>query len=304
MRGLPGSGTLPQTLAHPLAPDGALLRRLAVLGATHGPDWLLRGAPPVLGPLFWALRREHRQGTRQNLRQILGPRSALDERLDELEVFTNFARSMAEGIASLGPRRTQARIDVRGSEHFLEQHGGCVLVTAHTSGFELAGALLAERLGREVVVVMQPEKNAGARQISDEVRQRGGLQVFLAQDGPTGALELAGCLRRGACVAIQADRVAPGGRSLSVSLWGQAAALPYGPFALARATGAPLLPVFTRRTGFLSVQVQIFPAISIPRRATEGEVGDAAQRVANLLESWISAHPTEWFDWGQGRAAG
>lgn len=295
------SGTLRGTLTHPLAPDGAFLRRLAVLGATRGPDWLLKGAPAVFGPLFWALLREPRRGVRQNLRRIVGPRSMLQERRDEVELFVNFARTLTEGIATLGPRRAQAQITVEGAEHFLGlERRGCILVTAHTSGFELAGALLAERLGIEVVVVMQPEKDEAARRISDEVRRRGGLRIFTAGEGPTGALELAGLLRRGACVAIQVDRVPLGGRALPVSLWGKPAALPRGPFALARATGAPLLPVFTRRSGFLAVEARLFPPITIPRRGGDEAMLDAARQIAASLGAWIEAYPTEWFDWGQG----
>lgn len=289
-------------LSDSLHPDGPLLRRLALLGSTRGPAWLLRGAPPVLGALFWALRGRHRRGVQHNLRRIHGPRSPLAERRDEIATFIGFARSLAEGMAALGDRREQVRVEVSGAEHLLEnnQGRGAILLTAHTSSFELAGAALGSREKLDIVMVMRAESNSQARQISDELRRRGGLHVVHVGDDLTAGLTLAAHLRRGACLATQIDRVPPGMKGLPVQLFGQPALLPLGPFALARATGAPLVPVFTRRTGFLAAEVRVFPAISVPRRATRAEMEGAARRVAGLFESWIRAYPTEWFDWGEG----
>lgn len=271
-----------------------------MFSATHAPAWMLRGVPTVLGPVFWAIRSDHRHGVRRNLRRILGSRPGVRERRDEVATFTNFARSMTEGIAALGPWRRAAKMEVHGSENFLnlDRSKGCLLVTAHTSGFELAGALLAERLGVEVVVVMRPEQSEEARKISDAVRQRGGLRIVHTVEGESTALELAGWLRRGACVALQIDRTPPGMRAVPVTMFGQPASIPLGPLLLARSTGAPLLPVFTRRTGFLSVDAHLLAPRWIDRHADRAALEAAGGELAATLERWIEAHPTEWFDWG------
>ena len=67
--------------------DGAFLRRLALRGAAHGPQALLRAAPPFFGALFWALRPEQRRGVRRNLARIVGERPLLVSARDEIATF-------------------------------------------------------------------------------------------------------------------------------------------------------------------------------------------------------------------------
>lgn len=284
--------------------DGVFLRRLAMGGAARGPVALLRVAPPFFGALFWALRSEQRRGVRRNLARIVGARSRVASARDEIATFIAFARSFTEGMAALGPRADEVALDVVGREILtaaLEAGSGCIFATAHTSSFEVAGAALHRALGVEVVMAMRAEPDGRARAVSDALRAKAGLVVEHVGDDPLAALGLARHLRDGAVVGLQIDRLPPGVRGLPVTLFGAPAELPMGPFALARVTGAPIVPVFTRRTGFLRAIVRAHPAIHIARRATRDDLTRAAQSVASELEAWIRAAPTEWLDWGQGR---
>jgi KDO2-lipid IV(A) lauroyltransferase len=277
------------------------LRRLALAGAANGPELLLRGAPPFFGTLFWALRPEHRRGVRENLARIVGPRTRLASAPDEIRTFIAFARSFAEGMAALGPRADDVVIDVEGDSVFrgaLAGGQGCIFATAHTSSFEVAGAALHRTFGTSVVMAMRAEKDADARAVSDGVRTRAGLVIEHVGDDPLSALGLAAHLRRGAAVGLQIDRLPPGVRGLPVTLFGRPAELPLGPFVLARATSAPIVPVFTRRTGFLRAKIRALEPVRVPRRATRAEMAVAAQAIATLLEAWVREAPTEWLDWG------
>jgi phosphatidylinositol dimannoside acyltransferase len=285
----------------PLSPDGAFLRKLAFLGASRGPTALLRGAPPLFGALFWALRPRHRRGVRKNLRRIFGPRPLLRERTDEIATFVAFARSFAEAFAALGPRADDVRVEVDDPhivQSLLQEGKGVIFVTAHTSSFELAGAALGRALDAHVVMAMRAEPNARARAISDEARKRGGLSIVHVGDDPLAALALVDPLRHGGVVALQIDRMPPGSRGVPVTLFGHRIEMPMGPFVLARATGAPILPVFTRRTGFLTARVHPCAPIRLDKRASREDIAVAAQEVADALEAWIREAPTEWLDWG------
>ena len=64
---------------------------------------------------------------------------------------------------------------------------------------------------------------------------------------------------------------------------------------LASLTGAPLVPIFTRRLGYLRYEVTAYPPIEVPRRPTDADLGRAAQQAADDMQSFIRSHPTQWF---------
>jgi KDO2-lipid IV(A) lauroyltransferase len=63
---------------------------------------------------------------------------------------------------------------------------------------------------------------------------------------------------------------------------------------LAALTGAPIVPVFTRRLGFLEYELINHPPIHLPRRPSPAELDAAAQSLAGALESFVRMHPTHW----------
>src|SRR5690606_26145584 len=59
-----------QTIRPLIRADSLKLRRLALLGARHGPDWWLRYSPPWFGYAFAALLPEQRRRLRANFEQL------------------------------------------------------------------------------------------------------------------------------------------------------------------------------------------------------------------------------------------
>jgi KDO2-lipid IV(A) lauroyltransferase len=91
------------------------------------------------------------------------------------------------------------------------------------------------------------------------------------------------------------DRMPPGMRGRPVTFLGRPWQAPEGPLALAALSGAPILPVFTRRLGFLEYEAVVSPAISLPRRPTEAERDVAAAQMIGAMERFVRANPTQWF---------
>jgi KDO2-lipid IV(A) lauroyltransferase len=198
-----------------------------------------------------------------------------------------------------GKRDEPITCDVEGAElleRALAAGRGVIMVTAHTGGWETVGPAMKRRFGLDIMVAMQREPDARARDIQDRARIRSGIRVAHIDNEPLSVLPLLAHLRRGGALGVQIDRVPAAMRALAVRLFGEPAGIPSGPFHLARASGAPILPVFMRRIGFFHYEVRLYPVIEVTKTAGDRELGEAAQRAASDMEQFIREHPTDWFD--------
>lgn len=294
-------GTLLSGIADRVRPDSELWRRAMLAGVAFGPDPWVRYSPPVFGLAFAAALPRQRRVVAENLRQVLGERDRLTEARQIGAVFSCYASCLTEALLLSSGRGYEIAPSARGVEHWHDCSAdgrGVIIATAHTAGWEVAGPVLRGVHPHDVVVVMRRERDEGARLIHDQARQRAGVKVVHIGDDPMDALTLLGHLRRRAVVAMQIDRVPPGVRSRTVSLFGGPWQVPEGPLALAAASGAPIMPVFTRRLGFMRYEAIATPPIRLPRRPDASALDGAAQRIAQEMERFVRANPTQWFHFG------
>jgi KDO2-lipid IV(A) lauroyltransferase len=278
--------------------DSVFWRRAVEAGVTYGPDAFVRYSPALFGLVFAAALPRYRAAVRKNLRLALGPRSAVEEHRDVARVFVNFAACLTEAFMT-GSARGYRLIGVCvNDQHYVDaasRGAGVIFVTAHTGGWYAAGPLLQTVHAADVLVVMQRERDARAQAVQDTARDRAGVRVHRASDDPLAALPLLAHLRRGGVVAAQIDRLPPGMRGRQVPLFGVPWRVPEGPLHLAAASGAPVLPVFTRRVGFMHYEVLLSPPIEVPRRPSAADLDVGARRIAAEMERFVRAHPTQWF---------
>lgn len=281
--------------------ENALFRRWAHWGALSGPRGFVRFAPGPIGAGFGVMLPAIRARIIANLRRVHGKRGRLSEQRDALATFANYAACFTEAIASGRPDVTP-RLAVRGAERLRDARaaGGVVLVTAHVGPWELTAQLLGSELAADVVVVMEREQNREARELQDQHRVERGLRVLHIGEHPTDALPLIAHLKKGGVAALQLDRVPPSGRVLPVSLFGAPFRAPEGPFRLASLSGAQVLPVFARRTGFFEYELEISEAITLPRRPSAAELQAAAQQAVAAMQAFVQHCPTQWFHFNDG----
>ncbi len=285
-------------LSRTLDPGTHLLRRLAYAGARWGPSVWVRYSPALFAAAFALMLPEERERVRANLRLVYGPRSPLAENRDVLRTFTEYACCLAEALGAERAEAQRARIRSEGEEHLrraLAEGRGAVLVTAHAGAWDCVGRLVAAQYGAPIMIVMQAEADSAARALQDQVRARTGVQVLLVGEDALSALPLLRHLRAGGVVAFQLDRPAPSGRAIDVELFGRAFRVPEGPFRIAGLSGASLLPLFVRRAGYFDYEMRVDPPISLPRRPSATELGQAAAQAARAMEQFIRDNPTQWF---------
>lgn len=277
--------------------DSGFWRRLMRAGVLHGPEPFVKYSPPIIGLGFWAGLPRARRIVQNNLRRVLGPRPAWQEASDTAQVFATYASCLTEAMLLDGRRYAMASLP-RGVERYqacAAEGRGVIIVTAHTAGWEFAGSVMRSVHPGEVWVVMQRERDEHARAIQDRARERAGVKVAHIGESAFDALPLLHALRKNAVVAMQLDRVPPGSRYRTAHLPGGAWRIPDGPLTLAAVSGAPILPIFTRRLGFMQYEAEVADPIRIPRKPTPEQLDAAAQAMANAMHAFIREHPTQWF---------
>jgi KDO2-lipid IV(A) lauroyltransferase len=286
-----------------LALDGAFWRSLARAGAAYGPEWFVRYSPPLIGLAACALARGPREQVARNLRRVRGAQPALLEAADVARTFATYASCLAEILGAGSPRARMPSALVCGERHFMDARRdgrGLIFATAHTAGWETVGPLLSRNHDIPLMIAEERERDAAARAIQDEARRATGLLVVHVGGDPLSALPLAQHLRGGGVVALQIDRAPRRMRARQVRLFGAAGVIPEGPLRLAMVTGAPILPIFAARTGYREYEVVAYAPVRLPRRATDGELDAAAQELADAMQSFVQARPTQWFHFSDG----
>jgi lauroyl/myristoyl acyltransferase len=281
----------------PLSLDGSFWRGLARWGS-RGPEWFVRSSPPVLGLAACAIATKPRKQVLRNLRRIRGSRGALIDTLDTARTFATYASCLAEILGAGSARGRLPHAVVRGEPYLqdaMAEGRGVLLVTAHTAGWETVGPLLARDHALAVMIVENAERDASARGIQDGARKAHGLLVAHAGEDPLSALPLAKHLRDGGVVALQVDRVPTPVRGRTVTMFGSPSRVPEGPLRLGMLTGAPIIPVFAARTGYRRYEIVAYPAIRVARHASPTDLDTAAQILADAMERFLAAHPTQWF---------
>jgi lauroyl/myristoyl acyltransferase len=273
--------------------DSGAWRRFAELGCVYGPEWWKRGSPPVIAAIIYALGAKQRGAVLRNQRQVQGARSRLREHWDAYRVFAGMARSMTESMEQWGPHPKPTRQTIIGGEIIegaAAEGRGLIVVTGHFGSWEVGARMLA-KLHRPVNWVTASEPNPTVRSFVHEMRTRHGFNVIYSDRSVLGGLPILKALRRGEVVCIQLEPWGAQRGTHELSFCGRPTRFQLGPFAVARLTGAPLVPAFVIRRGIRHYEVRI-PGRFDPR--TPAESATALEQVGRIYEGLVRELPHQW----------
>lgn len=261
--------------------------------------------PPVAAVtalIFFLMLKRERQAVTGNLSHVSAKRGlALQWKV--YWVFYSFCDLMvsycfvpqatqAQLLDMLVDSETGARI-----EQCLAAGNGLIVWTAHLGNWEFASKLLS-MYGR-VNVARVVEDNPAEITLRNLMANDRIKAVDLKQGIPA-TIELLAALRRNEIVAIQGDRVYQL-RTFDVPFFSQPTRFPIGPFLLSQASGAPVLPAFAIRRGWLRYQVLMGNAIAaVPQPAKRGDdeadLYDAMCQAVSFLEKTLAAYCDQWMN--------
>ena len=214
------------------------------------------------------------------------------------QVFARYVQYWIESLRLpyLSAARVRDGITVEGYEHVqagLDAGSGVILALPHLGGWEWAGRWLAER-GVEVVAVAERLEPPELFTWMCKLRKSLGITV-VPLDQDAGASVLA-ALRRNAVVCLLCDRDIQGG-GVAVEFFGETTTIPAGPAALARRSGAVLLPTAVLHTDRMEGhRGVVLPPIRTRRDgcSLRAEVQVVSQELAEQLEVLIRQAPAQW----------
>jgi len=278
--------------------------------------WLPRFLHPpiavVTALIFFLLLKRERRAVAGNLRRISGKRGfALQWKV--YHVFYSFCDFMVSYCYV--PRATHSQLlsmlveqdkdQARGAakiDQCLAAGNGLIVWTAHLGNSEFASRLL-EMHGRPVNVARLVEDKPAEIMLRNLMANER-LKIVDLSGGVRATMELLQALRRNEIVAIQGDRVYRR-HSADVPFFSQPAAFPLGPFLLSQVSGAPVLPGFVIRQGWLRYRVLMgdpIPPISSP--ATCAAISDDREAgplsglylAVRFLERTLATYYDQWLN--------
>jgi predicted LPLAT superfamily acyltransferase len=186
-------------------------------------------------------------------------------------------------------------------ENEVKKGKGVILLGAHFGNWELAGNLLQGRLNTKVNFLMF---DAESKEMKDALRKtaenRSVNIIFVGNETSDTTIALVNALNRGEIVCLHGDRVLGEQRFEEVDFLRKIARFPTGPFVLSAATAAPVIPIFSVKTGLLNYTFTALEPIrfdTVSRNERQEKIHDAVVAYASALEAMVRKYPLQWFNY-------
>ena len=258
----------------------------------------------VTALIFFVMLKRERRAVAGNLRRVAGKRG-LGLQWKVYWVFFSFCDLMvsycyvpqASHSELLGmlvdPERGGTKID-----QCLAAGNGLIVWTAHVGNWEFASRLL-EMHGRPVNVARVVEDNPAEISLRNLMASER-LKIVDLRNGAQATIELLQALRQNEIVAMQGDRVYQR-HSAKVPFFSEPTPFPLGPFLLSQVSGAPVLPGFVVRQGWLRYRALMGdPILPVPSRVASGDTDAGLQgalcEAVRFLEKTLTTHYDQWMN--------
>ncbi len=231
---------------------------------------------------------------RDNLMRLLPEASPRERGRLAWRICRNYARYLVDYGRfrwAGGEGLDRALATLEGAEHMqraFDAGRGVILVTGHVGNWELGGTFFGHQ-GVKVNVVTLPDGSPQIDALRGRYRERYAIRTIILDGSPFAPVELVAALKRRELVAMLVDRW-EGPDGIPAPFLGGIQRLPRGPFALSRATGAPILPAFVVKDG------RDYRAVIEPPFVVEqDELAGYAERVSRALERILRRYPEQWY---------
>lgn len=247
---------------------------------------------------FFLFSPAARRASQDFLGRVLGRKPATGEVFRHFHVF---ASTLLDRIAVLAGDAADFEIRLHGTEaleSLLAGSRGCLMLGSHLGSFEILRVVGESRRNLAVNLVMH-EDNARQtsrwlRALAPELTER-----IIAPGRPDTLLQVRERLERGELVAMLADRVFAGERTVTCEFLGGHARFPAGPVLTAALLQVPVVTFFCLYRGPRRYEAHFEPLaerIAPERETRDAAVASCVSRYVGRLEAHVRAAPDNWFN--------
>jgi len=253
-----------------------------------------------LGHAAFYLDREHRKVALQNLELTFGAEKPKEElRVLAKGTFRNLGMNAVEflRIPGMTGEALREKVTIEGLENLQQvlDNGekGVLFLLSHLGSWELM-VFMPFLLGHPSSVVARPiKKNRWIHQMVSEIRGAAGLELIPTEKA---GRKVVRALSQNRFVGILVDQRAKRSEGVWVDFFGRKAPTTPSLAILAMRTGAPVIPFFMVRDGFLRHRVLIQKPLEMVHSGDlRKDVVANTQRINHTLEAMIRQYPDQWF---------
>lgn len=217
--------------------------------------------------------------------------------------FMSFAAAALDKFAAWNGNIPVSQLGGDDGSHFTvtrKGNVGAVILTAHMGNPEVIRALADLNQRKRINVLMHTSHARHFKRLIGSAAAGSAVRVIeVTELGPETAIRLQQAVDDGEWVVISADRTPIGSTKVAwISLLGDPAPLPQGPYILASILKVPVHALFCRRTaaGHEVVLEPFAERIELPRGRREAAVHEYAGRFAAMIETHLRHDPLQWYN--------
>lgn len=273
----------------------------ALFLARRVPRRLLRALARQTMTRYMQLRPKYQRALRRNLSVILGrpadsaevrrvAKDLLDAHFTAWVDFLHFATRPPEEAARL----VESVVGYSRIMEARERGHGVLLLTGHLGNWEVGGLMLAE-MRQPIHVVLVPDILPAVERTRRTLHERAGIREIRIDRSFAPTLAVLRALKSNAIVAMQGDRDFDN-TGIAVPFFGHDAYFPRGPFLVAMATRATVLPAFIVRVADGRYRAVVEEPLVIEGGGDrEAALRTNVERYVSILEAYVSRHPEQWY---------
>ena len=269
--------------------------------ARYVPRRLARRVARWLGRGYFRSRAKYLGAVRENLSIILKrpAESGVVREIADAMVSNHFAAWLDFLHFASRPPRESARLveSVVGFSRIVEarQRGkGVLLLTAHLGNWEVGGFMLAQ-VQMPISVVLVPDIFPGVERTRRRLHAQANVAEIPIDHSFVPTLTVMRALESNGVVAMQGDRDFDN-TGVAVPFFGKDSYFPRGPFRVAMATGAVVLPAFIIQVPDGRYRAVVEEPLAVEREGNrESALRENMLRYVAILERYVRDYPEQWY---------